>query len=176
MRRALGLGIAVLIALPSLAAAQSLGELAAREREKRKGQKPTTKVITDDDLRRGGQAGRGTVNTGLAGPAVAASPAAGQAAGAAAPEGEKPKTEEELRAEQEQAWRAKLKKAQEDVQRLTLAVDTVQRHLGDITGNLYGSQRTALLSEQDKLKAELQAAQQQVAALEEEGRRSRFRP
>jgi DNA repair exonuclease SbcCD ATPase subunit len=177
MRRALALTAAALIALPSFAGAQSLGELAAREREKRKGQKPAGKVITDEDLRRG-SAGKGTVNTGM--PEPAASPAAGQAPGqsgaAAAADAQKPKTEEDARAEQEKAWRERLKKAQDDVQRLTQAVEAVQKHLGDITGNLYGSQRTTLLAELDKLKAEQQTAQQQVAALEEEGRRSRFRP
>jgi DNA repair exonuclease SbcCD ATPase subunit len=176
MRRLLTFATAAALALPHLAAAQSLAEIAAREREKRKGQKPTGKVITEDDLRRGGQ-GRGTVNSE---PTATASPAPGQAAqgGAAAAAGaaEKPKTDDEVRAEQEKAWRDKLKKAQDDVQRVTQALDAVQKHLGDLTGNLYGSQRTTLLTEQDKLKAELQTAQQQVAALEDEGRRSRFRP
>ncbi len=49
-------------------------------------------------------------------------------------------------------------------------------YLGDLSGNLYGSQRTNLLNQSEKASAELKAAQQQVAALEEEGRRSRFRP
>jgi hypothetical protein len=173
--RALGLALAALIALPALSAAQSLGELAARERAKKKGQKPAGKVITDDDLRRVGS-GRGTLNTGL--PEPAASPSAGQAtaAGAAAPDGEKPKTEDELRAEREQAWRDKVVKAQDDVRRLTQAVDAVQRQLDDLSGNLYSGQRTTLLANHDKWKAELLTAQQQVTALDEEGRRSRFRP
>lgn len=174
MRQTLGFAVAVLLALPPFSVAQSLGELAAREREKKKGQK-TGKVITEEDLRRAGQSGRGNVETGAqaASPAPGA-PTAGQAAGAS--DAAKPKTDDELRAEQEQAWRDKLKKAQEDAQRLTQVVDSLQKSLNDMTGNLYGSQRTALLSQTEKANAELKAAQQQVTALEEEGRRSRFRP
>jgi hypothetical protein len=171
MRTASTLALVASLALPSFAGAQSMAELAAREREKRKAQKPAGKVITDDDLRRG-SSGRGTVNTGMAEPA---SPAAGTAP-AATPAGEKPKTEEELRAEQEQAWRERLKKAQSEVQRVTQALEAVNRNLADMTGNLYGAQRTTLLGEADKLKIEQQVVQQQLAAVEEEGRRSRFRP
>jgi hypothetical protein len=171
------LALVAVLALPTFAGAQSMAELAAREREKRKTQKPSGKVITDEDLRRG-SAGRGTVNTtpGESAPATAASPAAGGAQPAAAAGAQKPKTEEELRAEQEQAWRERLKKAQAEVQRVTLALDTVNRSLSDMTGNLYGAQRTTLLAEADKLKIEQQVVQQQLAAVEEEGRRSRFRP
>src|SRR6185436_773577 len=123
--------------LPTFAGAQSMAELAAREREKRKTQKPSGKVITDEDLKRG-SAGQGTVNTGMAEPAAAATaPATGTTTAAATP-GQKPKTEDELRAEQEQAWRERLKKAQAEVQRVTQALDTVNRSLADMTGNLYG--------------------------------------
>jgi hypothetical protein len=108
---------------------------------------------------------------------VAAAPSASPSPGAApAAPGPKPKTEDELRAEQEQAWRDKLKLAQGDVDRFTKGLDAVNVQLGDTTQNLYGSARTGLLNQADKLKADLQAAQQQVAALQEEGRRSRFRP
>ena len=173
------LALVAVLALPTFAGAQSMAELAAREREKRKTQKPSGKVITDEDLRRGSTGtGRGTVNTapGESAPATAASPAAGGAQPAAAAGAQKPKTEEELRAEQEQAWRERLKKAQAEVQRVTLALETVNRSLSDMTGNLYGAQRTTLLAEADKLKIEQQVVQQQLAAVEEEGRRSRFRP
>lgn len=175
MRHTLGFAVAVLIALPHFSDAQSIGELAAREREKKKGQK-AGKVITEDDLRRAGQGGRGNVSADT--PASAASPAPGASAApaAGAADAAKPKTDDELRAEQEQAWRLKLKKAQEDVQKLTQVVEALQQSLNDLSGNVYGSQRTNLLNQSEKASAELKAAQQQVAGLEEEGRRSRFRP
>jgi ribosome assembly protein YihI (activator of Der GTPase) len=173
MRRSLTLALVLVTLAPVFASAQTMAELAARERERKKNQKPT-KVITEDDLRRG-SAGRGTVNTGANEPAVVASPASAPTAGAA-PGTEKPKTEEELRAEAEKAWRDKLTKAQAEVQRVSQALEATNRNLGDVTGNLYGAQRTNLLAQAEKLKLEHQQALQQVEMLQEEGRRSRYRP
>jgi hypothetical protein len=177
MRHSVGFAVAILIALPSFSAAQSLAEAAAREREKRKGQK-AGKVITEDELRRAGR-GPGTANVSMSAPDPAASPAAsGQAQPAGATQAgaaPKAKTDDEVRAEQEQAWRDKLKTAQEDVLRLTQAATALQNSLNDLSGNVYGSQRTNLMNQLEKTKAELQAAQAQVATLQDEGRRSRFR-
>src|SRR5262245_7274465 len=177
MRQWVGLAVAILAAWPSLSAAQSLAEAAAKEREKRKNQK-AGKVITEDELRRAGN-GPGNANVSMSAPDPAASPAASGTAGAAAPgtaqAGAKPKTEDEIRAEQEQAWRGRLKKAQEEVQRLTQLATSLQNNLNDMTGNMYGSQRTSLLNQLEQTKAQLTAAQGQVTALEDEGRKSRFR-
>jgi hypothetical protein len=174
MRQSVAFVVAVLVGLPSFAAAQSLAEAAAKEREKRKGQK-AGKVITEDELRRAGH-GPGNANVSMSAPDPAASPATGQAAAGAPQAGTaKPKTDDEIRAEQEQAWRDKLKKAQEEVQRLTQLTAALQNNLNDITGNVYGSQRTSLLNQLEQAKAQLATAQGQVTALEDEGRRSRFR-
>lgn len=170
MRQVVLLAFAAALAAPSVAA-QSLGDAAAREKERRKAQK-AGKVLTDDDLKRAGGAGNANVETGAV--AAEAAPAASTAPGEAP--AKKEKTEDELRAEQEKAWRDKLKRAEEDVQRHTARAAELQAALNDITGNLYGSQRAVLGTELEKAKAELQKAQQQVADLQEEGRRSRFRP
>lgn len=171
MRQVGILAVAVLL-LPGLCGAQSLGELAAKERERKKGQK-TGKVFTEEDLNKAGQGGAANVQTSAPVAATSASPEAPAPAGAAAPN--KPKTEDELRAEQEQAWREKLKQAQEERQRLIEAQGKIQANLNDLTGNIYGAQRTTLLTLLDKTKAELQATDQQIEALQEEGRRNRYR-
>ncbi len=175
MRHSVGFIVAVLVGLPSVCAAQSLAEAAAREREKRKGQK-AGKVITEDELRRAGH-GSGNANVSMSAPDPAASPAASSqgATGAAQGGADKPKTDEELRADQEKAWREKLKKAQEEVQRLTQLTAALQTSLNDMTGNVYGSQRTNVMNQLEQAKAQLLTAQGQVTALEDEGRRSRFR-
>jgi ElaB/YqjD/DUF883 family membrane-anchored ribosome-binding protein len=113
----------------------------------------------------------------MAAPDAVASPAASPAAGqpGAAQPGTKPKTDDEIRAEQQQAWRDKLKKAQDEVQRLTQLTESLQSGLNDLTGNVYGSARTNMINQLEAAKGELKAAQGQVAAIEEEGRRSRFR-
>lgn len=153
---------------------QSLAEIAAREKarqekERKKAGGPA-KVITEDDLR---GRGAGTYSQPGTGPA-AASPAASPSPGAS-PGAEKPKTEEELRAEAEKAWRDKLQHFQNEVTRLEGVVASLRTDLGDLTGPLYGGSRTALLNRMEEAQKSLAAAKQQVADIEEEGRRNRYR-
>jgi DNA repair exonuclease SbcCD ATPase subunit len=179
--------IAVLLTLavalasaPAPAPAQSLGEVAAREKarkdkEAREGKaKRPTRLITDYELR-GGSAG-GTVSQPAADEAAAAANApatgaTGQAAKAAGAE----KTEDELRAERLADWRQRLQEAQADVARLRARVDQVQTSLNDMSGPIYGPNRGVMASQLEQAKTSLTAAEQKVAALEEEGRRNRYR-
>jgi hypothetical protein len=164
---------AALLALPQAASAQSLGEAAEKAKKERKGgSKP--KVITDSELRQAG-AGRPEPPVSSSETATEAAPAEGAAPGTAAPA--KPeKTEDELRAEAEAKWRDRVQKAREEVGRLNSEANTLQTSLNDLSQNLYGSNRTATMNRLDEVKKQLAAAQQSVADLEEEGRRSRFRP
>jgi hypothetical protein len=152
---------------------QSLAEIAAREKERQEKVKRKTggaaHVITEDDLRGRGagtysQPGAGTTATPSASPSPSASPGA-----------EKPKTEDEIRAEQEKAWRDRLEHFQTEVTRLTGVVDSLQRDLGDLTAPLYGGSRTSLINRLDAAQKSLAEARQQVEALQEEGRRNRYR-
>jgi hypothetical protein len=159
----------------SVAEAQSMAELAAKEKEKRKAQK-TGKVYDEYELKRSGQGIPAYVpasTTGSTTGSTAASPAPTTAAAGQA--GAKEKTADELQAEAEKAWRDKLQKANQEVQNLTDLQGKIQNGLNDMTGNVYGSQRTTLLGQLERVKADLAAAQQRVADLQEEGRRSRFR-
>lgn len=154
----------------SVAEAQSMAELAAREKEKRKAQK-AGKVYDEYELKRSGQGVPAYVPATTTAP-TAASPAPTTAAPGAAKE----KTADELQAEAEKAWRDKFQKANQEVQNLSQLAGSLQKNLDDMTGNIYGSQRTNLMSQLEKVKADVSAAQQRVADLQEEGRRSRFRP
>jgi len=93
----------------------------------------------------------------------------------ASPGAAKPKTEEELRAEQEKAWRERLQQAQEDVTRLQAGIDSMQRDLGDPTMGVYGAGRAKSISRLEEAQKQLAAAKQKVEDLQEEGRRSRYR-
>jgi len=151
---------------------QSLGEIAAREKERQERVKRKTggaaHVITEDDLR---GRGAGTYSQPAADSAnPAASPSPGASPGAA-----KPKTDDELRAEQEKAWRERLQQAQEDVTRLQTGVDNLQRELGDPSMGVYGPGRARSISRLEEAQKQLAAAKQKVDDLQEEGRRSRFR-
>lgn len=175
-RLLLGLAAVAFVSVPAVSQAQGLAEAAAKEREKRKGQK-APKVLTEDDLRRAGQSGNANVDTGAPAPPASPAPGAAPAAAAGAETADKKeKSAEEQRAEQEKAWRDKLQKAQQQVQELSARADKIQGYLNDLSGNVYGSQRTGLLNELQKTQGELKQAQQQVADLQEEGRRNSFRP
>ncbi len=169
---------AALLALPQDVSAQSLGEAAERAKKERKGGS-ATKVITDADLRRAG-AGRPEAPVSSsetaateAAPAEGAAPAANEAP---APRDKAAKTEDELRAEAEVKWRERLQQARNDVSRLSAEASQLQMGLNDLTQNLYGANRVAAMNRLDEVKKQLAAGQASVADLEEEGRRSRFRP
>jgi hypothetical protein len=172
---------AALALLAGTAGAQSLGEVAARTKEK---EKKGAKVYTETDLR--GRPGAGTVSQ-PEGPGAVASVDAPKPEGtaaegekkpegaAAAPAGEKPKTEEELKAEAQAEWRGRKTKADEDVARLSADVAKLQNLLGDLTGPMYGGGRTALLNRMEETKKQLATAQQTQADVDEEGRRKGYR-
>jgi hypothetical protein len=165
--------VAGVVAIPALMP-QNLGELAARERERRKGL--TARLYTDEDLLQARMQRENDTSTlalvlapppeSPAVPAEASVPAAPKAA----------KTEDELREEQEKEWRGRLEKAREEVLRLSESVDRLQLGLNDLSQNLYGVGRRAQIERLEEAKGQLVVARQSVEGLEEEGRRSRFRP
>jgi chromosome segregation ATPase len=164
---------AALLTLPQVVSAQSLGEAAERakrERE-RKGAKP--KVITEQDLRAAGSRVQ-ELPVSSSETATEAAPAADGTATTAAPA--KEKTEDELRAEAETQWRNRLQKAREEISRFNAEANQLQASLNDLSQNIYGSNRAATITRLEEVRKQLAAAQQSVADLEEEGRRSRFRP
>jgi hypothetical protein len=168
--RAVALLAAAALGLASGAPAQSLAEIAAKQKEKRKG-KPT-KVFTEEDLRRGSP---GIVTADAAAPAEgepAAVPPPGAAPAATAPA---QPTEEELRAAEQKAWRDKLQKSRDNVTQLDAEVNRLQTALNDIAEPLYGATRANRMAALDKAKQQLAAAQQAVVDLEEQGRRSGYR-
>ena len=179
---AAGLAAAVLLA-PAVGSAQGLGQAAAKEKEKRKGK--TAKVYTEDDLRRAG--GPGTLSMGgesadSAAPADGTAPANGQAAApgadgaaAAAPGGPKQKSEEEQKAEAQEAWRKKLEKARSDATVLREQVEKIQTDLNDTSLSFYGSRRTTMVTLLEQNKQKLAAKEQEITQLEDDGRRLGYR-
>jgi hypothetical protein len=150
----------------------SLGEIAAREKDKKKG-----KPITEDDLRNRRKGGTVSQPNADGGSATAASPAPGAAGdkkpGAAA--ADKPKTEDELREEAQTAWREKLTQAQSDVTNFTAEMARLQTALNDTSGPLYGPGRAARVEALENAKRQLATATATVETLTEEGRRNRYR-
>ena len=154
----------------------SLGEIAAREKNKKKG-----KPITEEDLRNRRTGGTVSQPSGAAGSATAtpASPAPGAAAdkpgAAGAAAAAKPPTEEELFETAQTAWREKLTAAQSDVTNWTGEVARLQAALNDNTVPLYGAGRQARVDAVENAKRQLAAATTTLENLQEEGRRNRYR-
>jgi hypothetical protein len=171
--------LAALAVSAAVAGAQSLGELAAKERERQEKERQkrggASKVITESDL--GGRS-RGTLsNAGstAAEPSPAASPSPAAGGEGAKPAEAKEKTPDEIQAEKQAEWRQRLTGAQTEVTQLSERLGRLQTSLNDLSANLYSSSRTAVIQQFEATKAELAAAQQKVADLEEEGRRNRYR-
>jgi hypothetical protein len=180
MRAVIAALVLLPLAVPAVAdAPRSLGEVAAQEKKK----KPA-KVYTEDDLR---HSGRGTVSQmegattegsgTAASPAPGASPAAGgekkEGAKEGAP-GEKPKSEDEIKAEKAKEWREKLTQAQADVTTWTGEVNRLQTSLNDSTAPMYGPGKQARVDALENAKKQLAAAQAAVESLQSEGRRNGF--
>jgi hypothetical protein len=168
--------IAVTLALigPSYVWAESLGEVAAREREKKKG-KPAGKVITEQDLgKRHGKGGNyNNPDEATALPPDTTEPATGEtpastAAAAAPVDPNKPKekTTDELRADAQTDWskRRDAKNAE---------ITQIQSQISELEGARTYADPVAQARLQ-KLKDELAAAQAALNGLEVERRRNGF--
>jgi hypothetical protein len=164
--------VAAALLVPTVARAQTLAEVAAKEKERRKAKAAHT--FTEEDLRRAGATRPRETAAAVSDPAAPAPEAA-----AAPKEGKegapKAKSADEIRADQEKAWRDRLAKANEDVTRLSGQVETMQRALNDLSQNLYGPSRATQVGRLEDTKTQLAAAQRSVADLQEEGRRSSYR-
>jgi hypothetical protein len=167
--------VASLAWMPSPARADappSLGEIAAREKNKKRG-----KPITEEDLRNRRTGGTVSQPNGAAGSATAspAPGAPGEKKEADKPGAEKPPTEEENFQANQKAWQEKLTQAQSDVTNWTGEVNRIQAALNDNTGPMYGGGRAARVDSLENAKRQLAAAQTTVENLQEEGRRNRYR-
>jgi len=154
--------------------AQSLQELAAREKERRSKAKTAGKVYTESDLGKG-SASAPASDAATSSSAEAKTTAAEDAAKPAGDAAKKEKTDDELKAEREKAWRDKLAQANAEIAKLQARADDLQRALNDLSQNLYGSTRAAQASELEQIQQKLTGSRKSLEDLQEEGRRSGYR-
>jgi chromosome segregation ATPase len=156
------------LALGTGAWSQSLGDVAARERERRKANKLPAKVYTEDELKNHGAPANAPAEDTSSEPAPSASPSP---ASTAASE----KSPDEQRAEELKSWRAELDKTNADVARLSEEVSRLEAEVGDLRGLQFGTRRTQALQELERTRGELAAARQKADDMLEAGRRRGFR-
>jgi len=164
--------------------AQGLAEAAAREKEKRRSQKPI-KVFTEEDLRRAGHSGRASVIGGDVAAADAqtaqgegSTPAEGTSAeGSSTEGGAKPgqKSPAELRADKQKEWRARLDKAQADLSAATAEITRVQGFMQGLTPESTPAVRAGFTASLQEAQSRQAAAKKQIEDLEQEGRFGGFR-
>lgn len=182
-------GLAFVVLGSGIARAQSLGEVAKKEEERRKAVKASGKVYTNDDLRRypsalppapveGGA-------TGAVDPAAPADPvAAAKAEGIPAPE----KVPEKAGEKRDEAWwKNRIMSAREQLRRNEGFVEAMQTRVNSLTNDFYArddpaqraqiwSQRTAALEEIDRLTQEIAGQKKAIADIQEEARREGVPP
>jgi hypothetical protein len=176
--------------------AQSLGDVARREAERRKTVKATGKVYTNDELKGeplpsaspaapGPQAGAGAPAAPAAPPAAGSGtkPGAGAPPAAAPPAGAPPAGSAPQAANDEQGWRARVQASREALSRAQLFADALQSRINglsaDFTARDDPAQRSAVaadrqksLDELERVRKEIQAHTKALADIQEEGRRA----
>lgn len=182
-------GLALVVLGSGIANAQSLGEVAKKEEERRKAVKSPGKVYTNDDLRRyplGPPQPPGEGGAAASDPAAPADPVAAAKAQEGIPAPEKvPEKAGEKR--DESYWKNRIVSAREQLRRSEAFVEAMQTRVNSLTNDFYSrddpaqraqlwSQRTAALDEIDRLTKEIAAQKKAIADIEEEARREGVPP
>ena len=194
MRKPLSTAVlaAVLLTVALPAAAQSLGELAKREAERRKAAPPAAKTYTNDDLKQiPPPAGTQAAKPGD--PAVAAKPGdakAGdvKAGDAAKPEPEKiDSTKPPEPAKDEAYWRGRVSAAREDMRRNESFKEALQTRVNSLSADFanrddpyqrakIADDRQKALAEMARLTEDIEKGAKLIAEIEEEARRAGVPP
>jgi hypothetical protein len=163
MRKGVFLLIALALALPTLARAQSMAEAARKAKKERTG---NAKVYTQDDL--GKLRARGEIIPESETPETAASPSAGKA-------GDKPaaKSDDELRAEKKALLEKHLADQEGVIERIRKLDEDAQRELSDPNNlGMVGGRRAALMKIIEDDKQHIADAQAKIEEVREEARRA----
>ena len=171
--RLVAASLAVAIVAVSSASAQTLGELAKREQERRKAVKAPTKVLTAEQVPK----------------ATAPAPAPAGVAGAPGdPKTQKPAEQvKEDPAQQEAAWKARMAGLREELRRGEMFAEALQTRINSLSADFtsrddpyqrqkVGEERLKSLAELDRVKADVELVKKKIAEAEEEARRAGVPP
>ena len=185
MVRLLSVAAVVFIGVANVAAAQSLGDVAKKEEQRRKTVK-SGKVYTNDELKRDptpsvpASASTGTTSTPSASSTPAPAPASsGNNAGkddSANKDGSADKSDEKT-------WRKRITNARESLQRSQAFADALQSQLNALSTDFVNrddpiqrqqiaKQRDGVVAELDRVKKEVAAQTKAISDIQEEARRA----
>jgi len=186
MVRLLSVAALVFIGMSNVVAAQSLGDVAKKEEQRRKTVKSSGKVYTNDELKRDptpsvpASASTGTTSTPSASSTPAPAPASsGNNAGkddSANKDGSADKSDEKT-------WRKRITNARESLQRSQAFADALQSQLNALSTDFVNrddpvqrqqiaKQRDGVVAELDRVKKEVAAQTKAISDIQEEARRA----
>jgi len=185
MKVSRGLLAVVMLALAVPVCAQSLGDLAKKEQERRKTQPAAKKVYTNDDLQK-------ITPPGGAAPADAATPAdpaakSGDAGDAAKGDGKGDGKGDAKAAPTEAEWRGRMEAAKDTLRRSELFRDALQSRINGLTTDFtarddpyqraqIADDRQKALAELEQVKKDVDNAKKAIGDIEEEARRANVPP
>jgi hypothetical protein len=196
---ALSAAVLVAIAVPAVAQTPTLGEIAKKEQERRKGTPDPGKVYTNDDLKGGGLPSappstdpHAAADAPQSGQPDASQPAAAGTQGTAQKDG-KPaadaagKDAEDKEGSDEKAWRVRITDARDEVRRNEVFAEALQSRINALTADFsardnplerakIADDRQKALAELDRVKAEIEKGNKKVADIEEEARKAGVPP
>jgi hypothetical protein len=161
----------------------TLGEIARKEQERRKGVKAPGKVITNADLKNGGTAGStasgGNDESARATPAETRGGAAGEQKTESEGKGEPRRSEAE--------WRTIMSQSRDELRRNELFLEALQSRINALTTDFaarddpyqraqIADERYKAISELERARANIQKSKQHVTDLEEEARKAGVPP
>jgi hypothetical protein len=186
MKVSCGLLAGVMVALAVPVCAQSLGELAKKEQERRKSLPTAKKVYTDDDLKKIAAA------SGIATdqPAKPADGTKGTDPGAPAGDSAKTADKDKDKAEApptETQWRARMTGARDTLRRNEMFAEALQSRINGLTADFtarddpyqraqIADSRQKALAELDQVKRDIESSKKAITDIEEEARRANVPP
>lgn len=176
MRKVLLFVIAAHLAAVSVAAAQSLGDLARQEEARRKAVRQSGKVYTNDSLR---------PDTSTPSPAAAPAPATGDKAATPAVGGTSPKAQPagDDEKKDEAYWRQRIKGERDGLDRSRTFADALQSRINALATdfaarddpfqrNQIAADRNKALAELDRVKKEIQDHTKAITDIQDEARKA----
>jgi len=182
LARAAMIGAVAVCAVSVPVSAQSLGDVARKEAERRKAVKGPVTVVTNDNLRvLPTPPAKPVGDASSPGAPAAAAPAPGEAAASEKPPAPPDPTKDP------EYWRRRMADAIQKRDRNLFLMDAVQTRINSLTNDFYarddpyqraaiGEERQRTIEELERMKLEQEALEQKIADIEEEARRANIPP
>jgi hypothetical protein len=190
MVRLLSVAALVFIGVANVAAAQSLGDVAKKEEQRRKTVKSSGKVYTNDELKRDptpsvpASASTGTTSTSSASSTPAPEPNDNKAnQDNKADKGDSADKDGSADKNDEKTWRKRIADARESLQRSQAFADALQSQLNALSTDFVNrddpiqrqqiaNKRDGVVAELDRVKKEVAAQTKAISDIQEEARRA----